>query len=215
MTQDQATKVLRTASGHGEPFTKAVRVGKDRHAATHAATHAARDDGTLVRRNKARPGAWAEIVSDDLSAVTCRSCRSQLKLYESEDTELRLEALFVLAITLRLRPTELRKLTWDLFDLNIGVVHVWRSTSRSGDVKHSNPSGRSSLPKLASSALQVHMKRQAVERLAAGELWQDHDLVLCNGDGMMYRRDALNWRFSKVTKRAGTGTKPGTPPCRS
>jgi len=41
----------------------------------------------------------------------------------------------VLSITLGLRPGELRRLTWDHVDLDNGVVHVWRSASRSGDVK--------------------------------------------------------------------------------
>jgi hypothetical protein len=44
-----------------------------------------------------------------------------------------------------LRPGELRKLSWDLVDLNQGVVHVWRSASKSGDTK-TPQSKRSSFP---------------------------------------------------------------------
>jgi integrase len=47
----------------------------------------------------------------------------------------RLEALFVISITLGPRPGELRTLTWDHEDLSKGVVHVWRSASKSGDTK--------------------------------------------------------------------------------
>jgi integrase len=201
MTEDQAGKVLRTASGNGEPFTRAIRVGK----AKNAATHAAREDGTIACHNKARQDAQPQTVSDDLSAVTCRSCQSQLKLYETEDAAARLEALFVLAITLGLRPGELRKLTWDLVDLDAGIIHVWRSASRTGDVKTPKSKRSLTLPKLAITALRAHQERQAVERATAGELWQEHNLVFCHEDGTMYTRDALNWRFSKVTRRAGIG----------
>jgi hypothetical protein len=68
-------------------------------------------------------------------------------------------------------------------------------------------------------ALRAHKKRQAAERLAAGTAWQDHDLVFCHEDGHPYSRDALNWRFGKVTRQAdsatGTRRKDATPQSRS
>jgi integrase len=51
----------------------------------------------------------------------------------------------------------------------------------------------------------AHRKRQAAERLAAGSTWQDNNLVFCHEDGRMHSKDALNWRFSKMTRRAGIG----------
>ena len=51
----------------------------------------------------------------------------------------------------------------------------------------------------------MHKKRQAAERLAAGTAWQDNNLVFCHEDGRMYTSDSLNWRFSKMTRRAGIG----------
>ena len=54
-------------------------------------------------------------------------------------------------------------------------------------------------------ALKAHKKRQAAERLAAGEAWHDNDPVFCHPDGTAYTRDALNWRFGKVARRAGIG----------
>jgi integrase len=41
--------------------------------------------------------------------------------------------------------------------------------------------------------------------LAAGAAWHDDNLVFCHEDGRMYTSDALNWRFGKMTKRAGIG----------
>ena len=111
----------------------------------------------------------------------------------------------MLSITLGLRPGELRALTWDHVDLDRGVIHIWRSTRRDGDTK--TPKSRRSLvlPKRAIDALQAHRKRQDAERRAAGEAWQDTDLVFCHEDGRQYSSDALNWRFSKMTRRAGIG----------
>jgi len=117
----------------------------------------------------------------------------------------RLEALFVLSITLGLRPGELRKLSWDHVDLDNSVIHVWRSASRTGDVKTPKSKRSLVLPKRAVAALYAHKKRQAAERLAAGSAWQDNNLVFCFEDGRMYTSDALNWRFSRMTRRAGIG----------
>jgi integrase len=80
-----------------------------------------------------------------------------------------------------------------------------RSARRGGDVK--TPKSRRSLilPKRAIAALYDHRKRQAIERLTVGEAWQDNGLVFCHPDGRQYTRDDLNWRFGKMTRRAGIG----------
>jgi integrase len=200
MTEEQAGKVLKAAAGRAPAFVKVVRLSKIRHGATHAA----REDGELACGNRSRTDApVTEVSGAVLAEVTCRACRSLLDVDESPDAHL--EALFVLAITLGLRPGELRRFTWDLVDLDAGVIHVWRSASRSGDVKTPKSKRSLTLPKRALTALKAHKRRQAAERLAAGDAWQDNNLVFCHEDGTMYTRDALNWRFSKVTRRAGIG----------
>ena len=60
-------------------------------------------------------------------------------------------------------------------------------------------------PKRAAAALVAHRKLQAAERLAAGSAWQDNNLVFCHEDRRIYSKDALNWRFGKMTRRAGIG----------
>jgi integrase len=201
MTEEQAGKVLKTAVGRGPSFVKVVKLSMSRYQATHAA----REDGELACGNRPRTDTPVTEVGVDLATVTCRTCRSQLGEGENTDSTVRLEALFVLSITVGLRPGELRKLTWDLVDLDAGVIHVWRSASRSGDVKTPKSRRSLTLPKRALTALKAHKRRQAAERLAAGDAWQDSNLVFCHEDGTMYTRDALNWRFSKMTKRAGIG----------
>jgi integrase len=116
-----------------------------------------------------------------------------------------LAALFVVAITLGLRPGELRKLTWDLVDLNQGVVHVWRSASKSGDTKTPQSKRSLVLHRRAITALKAHQDMQARDREAAGKIWQGTNLVFCQEDGSMFTADALNWRFGKTTRKAGIG----------
>jgi integrase len=199
MTQQQAARMLDAATGKPAGYMKVVSIGKSPQAATHAASAA----GELACGTKPHRDATITQTGTNLADATCRSCRAQLDATEASGG--RLEALFVLAITLGLRPGELRALTWDLVNLDGGIVHVWRSASRGGDTK--TPASRRSLmlPKRAIGALQEHKKRQAAERLAAGTRWQDRNLVFCHEDGRPYSRDALNWRFSRVSRRAGIG----------
>jgi hypothetical protein len=176
MTQEQASMVLGAANGAKTACVKVIKVGEAKTASTHAAT----EDDQLAYGNKPRKDVGVIELGTQLQDATCRACRSQLDLEDSTDTTVRLEALFVLAITLGLRPGELRALAWDHVDLNRGVIHVWRSARRGGDTK--TPKSRRSLrlPKRAVEALTRHNKRQAEERLAAGEDWQDNNLVFCH-----------------------------------
>jgi len=43
------------------------------------------------------------------------------------------------------------------------------------------------------------------ERRTAGGAWHDNDLVFCHENGDPYTSDQLNWRFSKMTRKAGIG----------
>jgi integrase len=201
MDEQQASKVLRTARGTTGAYVKVIKVGEAKTAATHAATQA----NHIACGNKPRKDAAVIELGTQLDDATCRACRAHLGLDENTDAGRRLEALFVLAITLGLRPGELRALTWDHVDLAKGVIHVWRSARRGGDTKTPKSRRSLTLPKRANEALKAHRKRQAEERLAAGDTWQDNNLVFCSEDGRQYTRDALNWRFSKMTKRAGIG----------
>jgi integrase len=85
--------------------------------------------------------------------------RAQLGLDGEADESRRLEALFVLSLMLGLRPGELRKLTWDHVDLDKGIIHVWRSASRTGDVKTPQSKRSLVLPRRAVEALEQHKKR--------------------------------------------------------
>ena len=178
-----------------------MKASKGRYGATHAAT----ETGELACGTKPHKNAPITEVSREPKEATCRSCRSQLGIDETDNANLRLEALFVLSITLGLRPGELRKLTWDHVDLNRGVVHVWRSASKTGDTKTPKSKRSLVLPKRAITALKAHKARQDAERREAGEAWHANNLVFCHENGTTYTSDALNWRFSKMTRKAGIG----------
>ena len=110
MTEEQAARVLKTASGWNTAFGKVVKASNGRYGATHAAT----DSGILACGTRPHPKATISEVSRDLSEASCRSCRRQLGLDTGSDANRRLAALFVLSITLGLRPGELRRLSWDI-----------------------------------------------------------------------------------------------------
>jgi integrase len=201
MTEQQAAQVLKAARSQTAGFVKVVKASNGRYGATHAATAANElACGTM-------PHAKAAItdVSTELNDATCRSCRYQLGLDSVGDPNTRLEALFVISITLGLRPGELRRLTWDHVDLNRGVIHVWKSASKTGDTKTRHSKRSLELPKRAISALAAHQKRQAREREQAGAAWHDNDLVFCHENGAPYSAEGLNGRFSRMTRRAGIG----------
>jgi len=147
------------------------------------ATHAATDGGELAYGTKPHQNAPITEVSREPKEATCRSCRAPLGIDETDNANLRLEALFVLAITLGLRSGELGQLTWEHLDVSGGVVHVWRSASKSGDTKTPKSKRSLILPKWAVTALNAHKARQDAERREAGETWQANNLVFCHGNG--------------------------------
>ncbi len=68
-----------------------------------------------------RPARTIVTVGADLAETTCRACRSAPGFDQPADDQARLAVLFVLAITLGIRPGELRALRWDHIDLDHGM----------------------------------------------------------------------------------------------
>ena len=189
------------ATGRPSGYVEVVTISRHQQAASHVASRS----GALACGNKPRKSATVTHVSDDLTAATCRACRTVLGLDEPAEDLSRLAALFVVAITMGLRPGELRALRWDHVNLDQQVIYVWRSSSRGGDTKTPKSRRTLSLPQRAATALRAHEKRQSTERETAGDHWQEHGLVFCREDGTPYTKDALNWQFGKITRRAGIG----------
>jgi hypothetical protein len=156
MTQELAATLLNSVNGAVTRQEDVVVIGKYRNAAAHAAT----PDGGLACGTRPSKDATVMSLGADLAEVTCRSCRSRLGLDGGMESPARLEGLVVLAITLGLRPGELRALRWDHLDLGTGVIYVWRSARRSGDTKTPQSRRTLTLPRRAIAGLQTRQKLQ-------------------------------------------------------
>ena len=118
----------------------------------------------------------------------------------------RLSAYVVLSVTTGLRTEELRALMWNEVDLDGGTVAVYRAVRATADTKTPKSRRVLSLPRVAVQALREHRARQAEDRLLAGALWQDHDLVFASAIGMPLDHHNVRREFRKITQAAGLGT---------
>jgi integrase len=92
------------------------------------------------------------------------------------------------------RPGELRKVTWDRADLMRGVVHVWRSASKSGDTKT-----------YTSDALNWYLSRMT-RKVGIGH-WHAHEgrhtavsIMSTNGVPIQEISDTVGHKFTHVTE---------------
>ena len=123
----------------------------------------------------------------------------------------RLEAAWLVMIALGLRPGEVLGLQWSDVDLTARTLRVSQALRREGntlmigDPKTSTSRRTLDLPVVVVEALTAHRKRQAAERLQAGELWEDRGMVFANALGGV--TDPANFRraFRRVTNLAGLG----------
>ena len=139
MTEEQASTVLKAASGQPTAYVKVVKASNGRYGASHAAS----ENGESACGIKPRNDAPVTETSIDLAETTCRLCRAQLGLDKDANATQRLEALFVLSITLGLRPGELRKLTWDHVDLATASSTYGARRAGPARPRHRSPSAPS------------------------------------------------------------------------
>lgn len=134
-------------------------------------------------------------------ALTAEQAAAVLKAAEGS----RLSAYLVLCLMTGIRTEEARALRWDHVNLDAASIAVWRSVRLGGDTKTSKSRRTLGLPQAAVEALREHRARQDGEKLAAGELWRDHDLVFTTTVGT--ELDAANVRryFRGICKAAGIG----------
>jgi integrase len=126
-------------------------------------------------------------------------------LEAAEDS--RLHAFIVLCLLTGVRSEEARALTWDHVDLDASTISVWRSVRAHGDTKTNRSRRTLRIPQIAVEALQEQLRRQAKERSAAGELWQEHGLVFTTTVGTPYESHNLRRDFRKATAAAGLGAR--------
>lgn len=154
-----------------------------------------RNVAALVKAPRGRPGR----PSKSLTLEEARALLAAAKPF-------RLYGYVVLSVMTGLRTEELRALRWGEVDLEAQTVAVYRAVRASGDTKTRKSRRVLLLPTLAVEALREQRKRQAADRLAAGQLWQDNDLVFASRAGTPLDRHNVERDFKKITEAAGLGT---------
>ncbi|GAA2726741.1 site-specific integrase [Actinocorallia aurantiaca] len=133
-----------------------------------------------------------------------------------------LRAYVVLSLLTGARTEELRELTWSLVDLRgrpaengmpeiPPCIMVWHSVRAGGDTKTSKSRRTLQLPQRCIVALETLKKRQDVARKAAGDDWQDNDLVFATRTGTKLDAGNVRREFRRVVTRAGLVGKEWTP----
>lgn len=123
-------------------------------------------------------------------------------------TEDRLIGAWTLSILTGMRRGELAGLKWSCVDLERGVlkVHWQRTTTRTGVVEK-EPKGKSkrtvALGPMLITALRAHRTRQAAEKAAAGDLYDDGGYVFCREDGRPYYPRYFTDRWERCCLAAG------------
>jgi integrase len=137
--------------------------------------------------------------------------QAEALLAAAEDTNL--HAYIVLSLLTGARTEELRALTWSYVDLDSDppFIMVWRSIRAGGDTKTRKSRRTLKLPQRCVEVLRDHQQRQDQIRKAAGDKWQDNDLVFPSRVGT--RADASHVRraFRQVVAAAGLDPQEWTP----
>ncbi len=121
----------------------------------------------------------------------------------------RLEALYVMALSMGLRQGELLGLRWDDYDSEAGSLAVRRSLQRvNGVVGFVEPKSLRSrrvigVPQSVRQVLSTHRKRQSRERLKAGPEWEEHGLVFSTVTGRPLDGTNMTHRFQRMLSEAG------------
>jgi integrase len=134
-------------------------------------------------------------------------------------------ARWTVALAVGLRQSEALGLRWSDVDLVNGTLTVRRGLHRvaqQGLVYEEPKADRSrrtlALPGQLIEALRAHRAAQLEERVAAGSLWQDHDLVFAQPNGKPIERKADWHAWKRLLAEAGCATSgcttAGTPPRR-
>lgn len=113
----------------------------------------------------------------------------------------RLHALYVVAAALGLRQSEILGLQWPDVDFGTRTLQVRRSLTRQTRKldEPKTPTSRRTLPmpEMVVEALRQHRTRQLAERLRAGELWADNNLVFASETGVPLAGTGVSHQFSR------------------
>ncbi|MEV4358736.1 tyrosine-type recombinase/integrase [Nonomuraea sp. NPDC049625] len=137
--------------------------------------------------------------------------QAEAVLKASEGTAL--HAYIVLSLLLGARTEELRPLTWSHVNMasTPPSIMVWRSVREGGDTKTKKSRRTLAMPRRCVDALKLHRERQDVAKKAAGDRWQDNDVVFASKVGTELDAHNVRRSFRAVLKKAGLNPKDWTP----
>jgi integrase len=160
----------------------------------------------FIPRNPVRLVDPPRVPHDDREPITPEQAHALLDAVQGH----RLEALYTVALALGLRRSEALGLQWSDVDLDAGVLRVRRGLQRLKggglqflELKTKKSRRDIAMPRVAVDALRAHTERQAFERRAAVEIWQEHDMVFASTIGTPLEPRNVNRHFASVLKRAG------------
>jgi integrase len=124
-----------------------------------------------------------------------------------------LHAYVVLSLLIGARTEELRALTWSHVSLDSEppYIMVWRSVRAGGDTKAKKSRRTLALPQRCVDVLRLHKTVQDQIRCAAGQSWQEHDLVFPSRVGTPADPADVRRSFRAVIKAAGLDDQSWTP----
>jgi len=159
----------------------------------------------LVGRNVARLVKISNPRREEVRPLTVEEARRFLAHIRGH----RLEALYVVTMTLGLRQSEVLGLRWEDVDLDRGMLSVRRSLQRYGgeyhldEVKTVRSRRTLTLPAQLISILRTHRDRQAFEARAKGWQGEAWDLVFCREDGYPLSGSVVTHVFQELLAEAG------------
>lgn len=126
----------------------------------------------------------------------------QVQAFLSASADDRLHALFVLAVKIGPRESELLALHWDEVDIPSRVLTVRYGLQRAKNgyvlagTKSEHGERTITLPMSVVEALKVHKEQQTWEKKRAGRFYQENNLVFCDEHGGQYTPAQLVRRFN-------------------
>jgi integrase len=177
-----------------------VRTVQYTHAVLHRALKQAKRWG-MVNRNVAEDVDPPRLKRDEIQPLDREQTRRLLQAAEG----VRLQALYVVAVTAGLRPGEMLALRWSDVDLQAGTLRINRALSDGEFAATKTPRSRRKieLSNTARAALRDHRKRQLEEQMQKAGLWKDHGLVFPSTVGTPLSHRNVVRSFKALLKRAG------------
>lgn len=168
----------------------------------------------ILRKALADAVKWQMIARNPADAVTApKKAKKEIKIPTEQEVKKLLEALdghylympVFLAVYTGMRQGEVLGLKWADVNLDNRVIHVRQKLyqRKKGEALYNEPKAKSrrsiDIGAKVVAVLKKHQKEQKKQRLAAGEIWQDNDLVCCLQDGTQIHPPTAGSRIRDIT----------------